>query len=692
MAEWSRDAPILIVAQARPELRDDRSGWGGAVVNATSILLEPLTETETAALVADLIGDSHVAREVSSHVTDAAEGNPLFVEEMVAMLIDEGFLVRDADRWVAVGDLSEVRVPPTVQALIAARLDRLALVERAVLERAAIIGKVFGASSIRSLMSDETSGSVDVGIRSLLRKDLIRPDRGDLGEEDAYRFRHLLVRDAVYDAMPKELRASLHEGFAAWLEREARSAAELDEFVGYHLSQSYRYREELGPIDDAGRSIASRAGAHLLVAGERALGRGDVAAADRLLGRAIELLPADDQRALSAMPFLAQALSSAGEFERALEFLEEAASRAAAAGAEAVGARIAIHRVLVSTHIDPGFEMRSALTEIDRLMAPLIAAGDDIGLADGWSVVGQLRFWLGDGAGSLEAIDRAHAHAERAGSERLMRLTSNELLGPFVWGPVPTDVIVTRASALIAEIEASGSSSYALDQSLAVALAMRGETDLADARFAMSVAHATELGERLNLAASHAYLEAGLLLGRYAETERVARDGIERLREMGEHGFLSTSLIYLADAVVSQGRPDEAQTLLNEAEEQAAEDDVVAVIGIHRNRARIARLQGRLDEAERLARTAIAAGEPTDYLYEKGVTHRELGEILMLEDRRDEGLEQFRIALDLFERKGVLVRLDETPRPHRGGRGRLIGPAATRSASPRRRRASGCRS
>ncbi len=154
-------------------------------------------------------------------------------------------------------------------------------------------------------------------------------------------------------------------------------------------------------------------------------------------------------------------------------------------------------------------------------------------------------------------------------------------------------------------------------------------------RFEMAVTHARELGERLHLAAAHAYLEAGLMLGRYAETERVARNGIEQLREMGEHGYLSTSLIYLADAIVSQGRPDEAQTLLNEAEEHAAEDDVVTVIGIRRNRAKIARRQGRLDEAERLARAAVAAGDPTDYLYEKAVSHRELGEILVLKEQPD---------------------------------------------------------
>lgn len=302
--------------------------------------------------------------------------------------------------------------------------------------------------------------------------------------------------------------------------------------------------------------------------------------------------------------------------------------------------------------------MRPALATIEGHMAPLIAADDDLGLAEAWSVLGMFRFWLGDGAGSLEAIDHARAHAERAGSERLMRLTAAELLGPFVWGPVPAEEVVTRATSILVEIERTGSSSFELNQSLAVAHAMQGDTDLSDARFATSFAHATERGERLHLAASHAYLEVGLMLGRYAETERFARDGVAQLREMGEHGYLSTSLIYLADAVVSQDRPDEAGSILNEAEEQASEDDTVTVIGIHRNRAKVARRQGRLDDAERLARAAVAAGEPTDYLYERGLSHLELGEVLVNDGRTDEGLEQFRAALDLFERKGVLVRLD----------------------------------
>ncbi|MEO8423414.1 MAG: adenylate/guanylate cyclase domain-containing protein, partial [Actinomycetota bacterium] len=442
VAEWSRDAPILVLAQARPELRDDRPGWGGGVANATSILLEPLSEAETVVLVADLIGDPGAAAEVSERVSEAAEGNPLFVEEMVAMLIDDGYLVRGGHRWIATGDLSEVKVPPTVQALIAARLDRLDPVEHAVLERAAIIGKVFEASSIRSLANEELSGRVDEGLRALLRKDLIRPDRGDLDDEDAYRFRHLLVRDAVYDAMPKALRAELHKAFADWLEREAGSARELDEFVGYHLERSYRYLEELGPVDDAGSAIAARAGAHLLVAGERAFGRGDLTAAERLLGRAMALLPDDDPGALSAAPSLAQAMYYGGQLERAMEYLDRASVRAADAGAGTIVARVAIWRALLRSHLDPDFGMRPALTEVERHVASLEAAGDELGVAEGWSTVGVFRFWLGDGAGALVAMDRGHRYAERAGSERLMRITSNELLGPFVWGPVPTDEVV----------------------------------------------------------------------------------------------------------------------------------------------------------------------------------------------------------------------------------------------------------
>jgi class 3 adenylate cyclase/tetratricopeptide (TPR) repeat protein len=656
VAEWSRDAPILVVVQARPELRDERPGWGGGVANATSILLEPLTEGETAELVADLLGDSEAAADVSARVAAAAEGNPLFVEEMVAMLIDDGHLVREDDRWIAARDLSAVKVPPTVQALIAARLDRLDPIERSVLERAAVVGKVFSAAAVRALSGDR-SGDVDSGIRALVRKDLVRPDRDDLGWEDAYRFRHILVQDAAYDAMPKEVRADLHQAFADWLAGDA-PFGELDEFVGYHLEQAYRYREELGPVDDAGRATAERAGRHLLAAGEKALGRGDLAAAEQLLSRAMELLPPADPLALASMPSLGQALYFGGKLERSLDYLGKASSRAAEVGADAIRARIEIQRAQIRSHVDPEAGMQQLLTEIEGHVALLEAEGDDLGLAEGWSTVGIFLFWLGDGWGAVEAIERAHDHAVRAGSETLMRITLNELLGPFCWGPVPSDEVIRRAGPLIAELEANGSASNELTHAVAVAHAMRGEIDLAEEHFTMGLTRAQELGERLRLAARHPELEARLILGQYSVAERLASEGVEQLRAMGEHGFLVTELIYLAEALVSQDRLDEAEEALREAGENMTKDDAVALIGSRRVRAKILHGHERLEEAEQQARESIGLAEPTDYLYERGASHRVLGEILLARGEPDEALEELRAALALFEQKGILVLLD----------------------------------
>ncbi|HEY7536458.1 MAG TPA: hypothetical protein VH721_00595, partial [Gaiellaceae bacterium] len=608
---------------------------------------------ETAELVADLLGDSDAAADVSARVAAAAEGNPLFVEEMVAMLIDDGHLVREDDRWVAAGDLSEAKVPPTVQALIAARLDRLDPVERAVLERAAVVGKVFSAAAVRALSGDR-SGDVEAGIRSLVRKDLVRPDRDDLGWEDAYRFRHILVLDAAYEAMPKEVRAELHQGFADWLAGDA-PFGELDEFVGYHLERSYRYREELGPVDDAGRAMATQAGERLLAAGERAAGRGDVTAAQNLLTRSMALLPATDPRALLAMPVLAQAMLQAGELDRALEFVDEASRRAAEAGSGAIAARLALQRAMTKAHLGGDFQMGQSLEETERHLATLEAAGDDLGLAEGWSNVGVFRFWLGDGAGSREALERARMHAKRAGSPALLRLISNEFLGPLLWGPIPSDEAIRLASELLEEQEAAGGASPELPEAIGAAHAMRGEADLADEFLERGLQRARELGQRLHLAAIHPQLDAGLLLGRYAETERLALGSVEQLREIGETGYLATSLIYLADAIASQGRTEEAEAVLEEAEPLSAEDDAVTMIGIRRLRARILQQRGRLDEAERLAREAIAFAEPTDYLFELGASRQALGEILLANGERDEGLEQLRAALPFFERKGILV-------------------------------------
>ena len=198
-------------------------------------------------------------------------------------------MTRSDGHWVPAGDLSQITVPPTIHALLAARLDRLGRDERAVIERGSVEGKVFHRGAVAELSTEQLRESVWNNLQTLVRKELIRPDRTDLPGEDAFRFRHLLIRDAAYEAMPKELRAELHERFADWLDQIG--LAEQDEIVGYHLEQAYRYRVELAPVDSAAEALALRAGERLGSAARRATQRADVSATIGLSERALALLP-----------------------------------------------------------------------------------------------------------------------------------------------------------------------------------------------------------------------------------------------------------------------------------------------------------------------------------------------------------------------------------------------------------------
>ncbi len=263
LADWTRDAPLLLLCVARPELLELRPDWGGGKMNATTILLEPLAGDEVSHLVDNLLGRADIPATARARILEAAEGNPLFVEEMLGMLIDDGLLRFEDGAWRAVEDLAHVTVPPTIQLLLAARLDRLDAEERAVIERGAVEGKVFHAGAVTTLTPERLRPQVPTRLLALARKELIRPDRAEFAGEDAFRFRHLLIRDAAYRAMPKEQRADLHQRFAEWLEGAAgERLAEYEEILGYHLEQAYRYRAELGPPDEAtkdlGRSAATR--------------------------------------------------------------------------------------------------------------------------------------------------------------------------------------------------------------------------------------------------------------------------------------------------------------------------------------------------------------------------------------------------------------------------------------------------
>ena len=325
IALYSRDVPILLICIARPELLDTRRGWGGGTLNATSILLEPLSETESRQLISNLLDRAPLPSEAESRIAEAVEGNALFAEEMVAMLIDDQLLTREDDHWVVSSDLSDLPVPSSIQALLAARVEGLPADQWAIVTAASVEGTVFHRGAVSDLTPDSFEPTLELNLMDLVRRDVIRPDFADFPGDEAYRFRHALIRDAAYRSLSKSTSADLHERYAGWLERAAgERLREFEEIVGYHLEQAYRSRAAIGSIDTHVASLATRSAQRLESAGRRALARSDLPAAIGLLERASDLLALDAPRRAALLPELGAALIEAGRLDDAEAVLADA--------------------------------------------------------------------------------------------------------------------------------------------------------------------------------------------------------------------------------------------------------------------------------------------------------------------------------------------------------------------------------
>jgi class 3 adenylate cyclase len=332
LADHTRDAPVLLLCVARPELFDNRPEWGGGKRHAATTSLDPLRDDDTRHLITNLLGGGSLPAAVMKRIADLAEGNALFTEELLAMLVDDKRLVRDAGGWVAAADLGDLRVPQEINAFLAARLERVPEGERTLLVRGSVEGALFHYGALRELSPELSESSLHRDLASLVRRDLIRPDRASFSGDDAYRFRHILIRDAAYDSLSKATRAELHERFAAWLERAAGPRIrEYEEIVGYHLEQAYLCRRVLGSADEEVRRLGAKASERLESAGRRALARSDLPAAIRLLGRASDPRIVDEGRRARLLPELGAALIGTGSREQEAERILTEARRLAAA-------------------------------------------------------------------------------------------------------------------------------------------------------------------------------------------------------------------------------------------------------------------------------------------------------------------------------------------------------------------------
>ncbi len=642
LATFTSDAPLLVVSSARADLFDTRPVWAAPRQNSTTVMLEPLPEPEMEVLVSGLPSGTAIDNDARARILEAAEGNPLFVEQMLALKAEDG------------QEPSSASMPATIQALLTARIDRLPAGERSVIERASIEGRTFHRGALVQLLPASARGDLGTSLMALVRKDFIEPDRADFAGDDAFRFGHILIRDAAYGAMPKKLRAELHERFADWLDHAARGqAGEFEEILGYHLEQAVLLGRELAPDSDAGLELGARAAAYLSGAGRRAFAHGDPAAAANLLSRACDLLPPGSLTRLEFLPELGLALSELGEFKRAEDLLLEAENTARAVGDERIEAQAVVGRATVG--IWAGGTGNDAVTAAQKSLRVCERLGEDLGIARSLHLLAQARFWLGQAGAATDAWKRALALTQAAYGREEAEILSWFLIATW-FGPTPLDEGLERCR----EVESRRLlprrvAAYALVER-APFEAMRGRFD--DARDLLERGRAIleDLGlVVLAAGTSQEAFDIEMLAGNLGRAEQDLRSACTALEKLGEKGFLSTRAACLAQVLYLQGAYEEAEQFTWVSQEAGAPDDVDSQARWRSVRAKILARRGEYAEAEKLASRAVELLEPTDLLNIRAEALKDLAEVLALSGRAAEAQDLVERALVLYRQKQNLV-------------------------------------
>ncbi len=659
---WTRGAPLLLLCLARPDIGEMRPGWGTGTPNAATIELRPLGDEQAAGLIDNLLGieSSGVVDEPwRQRILDAADGNPLFVEELVRMLVDDGSLRVVDGRAVAVRELAETEMPPTVEALISARIDRLPAPERPILERGAVVGKLFYWGAVGELSPDTERPSVGTHLEALVRRDMIRADASDLPGEDAFRFLHVLVHDAAYKAIGKEARADLHRRVADWLEARAGARLpEFDEIIGYHLEQAARAVLDLGFLDDNAKALRDRAVEQLAVVGHRALARADMPAASSLLRRAAEIAPRGVQKARLLID-LGYALLQSGELSTADETLATAIDVAAAAESRDLVEEARIEREFLRAQTHPGGWTDNAAVVADAALAVFEETGDELGQARAWRLRAEIS-WINCQYGeNAQQLERALDHARHAGEHREVYENMAFLASCLVFGPTPVDEAIAR----IDDMQAQAAGTLRLEASLLAwggyLRAMRGEIEEGRRRYHRSRHTLEELGMRFAL--SHgSVIAAGveLLAGDPVAAEQVLRDGFMDLEEMGAPAAASTVAAWLAHALAEQQRWDETIAMARTSQDLAAADDIVSQVVWRGACVRGLAATGSVEEAQTLADEAIDLARGADDPRMLGQALVALSVARLAAGREQEATAALLEAREAYAAKGDLISLE----------------------------------
>jgi class 3 adenylate cyclase/tetratricopeptide (TPR) repeat protein len=640
--------PVLFLCLARPELLEQRPTWAVGKPRAVTSTLPPLSR-EDARRVSGLLLGKQVPAPVVDQVCQTAEGNPLYLEQLTAMLVDQGLLVEGL--WAGSDD-TQVEIPATLQALLAARLDRLDAVPRVVLERAAVEGRRFRAPAIHALVSEMSTDDVVGTIASLERKGLVQPEDE---AEGRWRFAHALVFEAAYRGLSKELRAELHERLADWMMEEDADQADVDESVARHLERALHLREELGERDERSAALSERAGELFANAGSKAFAALDYITARDLLGRAAVLLPQRSARRLDILPNLGAALADSARTEEAEALLSEAVQQARTAGSERDALRATVRLLSNQIYSSPtDAEIESASVETRAAVAAFEALDDDVGLAEASLAIGLLEEARGQIGEAQLWTSKALRHALPAGSSREATQAAGDLFAEAVDGPLPFERFAETAQELLSHGEPlSGSVGHALT---AVAALAAGD----DPGFHEYEERWGDFLDRNGLAwlgATHGveFALVEISVGQAEAAERRLREAREFLVAIGNTWWVGIVDEILCEAVGAQDRPREFLQLADAFEASVLITDRSTLIKRQLVRARAYLLRGAADEAEVAARRAIELLESTDLVPDHASALLMLADVLDARDLADDAAAARQEAVTKLRAKGNLA-------------------------------------
>jgi tetratricopeptide (TPR) repeat protein len=613
--EGRTEGPLLVLCLARREV--ERTP--GQV-----FALDRLADEETRAIVA---GTAKLDEATQARVVAAAEGNPLYAEQLATFAAESG-----------------EGLPPSLEAVLAGRLGRLQPPERRVLQRAAVLGREFTVGGVAALAQAEVTRE----LLSLARAGFVHPAPADPGE-DGYTFHHVLLRDAAYAGLTKADRAELHERAAAWVDRDGPGD---DATAGYHLEQAVRWRREL---DQDNGDLAAVAGERLGEAGMRAWRASDAHAAIGLLERAVSLLPQSERRAeLSLELSLAHRIS--GHVDEAARAATTAEDGARAAGSERLLARLECERAQTSL-MSGDLTLDAAAATVANAMPAIRSAGDSRGLARAELILSNVHWFACRLEELAAAAARAETHYREAG------FSGGVAVGiqaeALYHGPTPVPQALARCTELLDRLPKGPAQAVAMT----VLGGLRGlEGDLDDARSLL--AHARSLFEEFGneggiLTTWTSYVvELEATIGDPAAAGEAARSNVERLMAMRDIAHATSHAALFSYGLLDAGEAEEAERCVAVAEAHRLGSDVYTQFMSRGARARLLAREGEFDAAEAAALDALAIVELTDALRDRARLHLALGEVLHLAGRRREARSQVVLARKLLRQKGARALLD----------------------------------